>query len=72
MWEFLKGYRTLIAAGLTTLFGVLAAVDWVSFFSDPKAGMAIMGSGLLMGVMRLLTTTPAFQNVPKPLEIDKK
>jgi hypothetical protein len=52
------GYRTYLAAGLVAVFGVLATTDWVSFLSNPKAGMVAIGSALLMALMRSITTTP--------------
>lgn len=55
----MKGYRTYIAAGLVAIFGVLASTDWVAVFNDPKAGIAVIGSGVLMAVMRSITSTPA-------------
>lgn len=54
----MTGYRTYIAAGLLALFGVLAQTDWVAFLADPKAGAVAIGSGILMAVMRTITTTP--------------
>ena len=54
----LTGYKTYIAAGLLAMFGVLAATDWVSFLSDPKAGGVALGSALLMAILRSVTTTP--------------
>lgn len=52
------GYRTYIAAALVALFGLLAQTDWVSFLSNPKAGLVALGSAALMAVMRSITTTP--------------
>lgn len=54
----MQGYRTYVAAGLTGVFGVLAMTDWVSFLSDPKAGAVALGSGILMAVMRSISSTP--------------
>jgi hypothetical protein len=58
MIDFLKGYRTYVASGLLALFGVLASTDWVSFLSDPKAGVTALVSAALMAVLRSVTTTP--------------
>lgn len=57
----MQGYRTYLAAGLVALFGALAATDWVSFLSDPKAGAVALGSAVLMAVMRSITNTPPGQ-----------
>jgi hypothetical protein len=54
----MQGYRTYLAAGLTTAFGLLAQTDWVSFLANPKAGAVAIGSGLLMAGLRTITTTP--------------
>lgn len=53
----MQGYRTYIAAILMAAFGVLAQTDWVAFLSDPKAGYVAIGSGLLMAVLRSITST---------------
>lgn len=54
----MKGYRTYLAAGLVAVFGVLEATDWVSFLNDPKAGAVAIGTGVVMALMRAVTTTP--------------
>jgi hypothetical protein len=54
----MQGYRTYLVAGLVATFGALAAVDWVTVFNDPKAGVALVGSAVLMAVMRSITSTP--------------
>lgn len=54
----LVGYRTYLIAAITAALGALAAADWVSFFNDPKAGLAVIGMSVLMAVMRSITTTP--------------
>lgn len=54
----MQGYRTYIAAGLVALFGALAQTDWIGFLANPKAGLVAIGTGLLMAVMRSITTTP--------------
>lgn len=53
----MQGYRTYVAAGLLATFGVLASTDWVAFMNDPKAGAVAIGSGILMAVMRSITST---------------
>lgn len=51
----MNGYKTYIAALITAILGALVTVDWVKFFDDPKAGLALIGSALLMAVMRKIT-----------------
>ena len=65
----IQGWRTFLAAGLTVLFGILASTDWISFLNDPKAGIMVILSGLLMAFMRTLTNTPPGQSV-HPLETE--
>lgn len=55
--EMLKGNRTFIIAGLQIASGVLATTDWVSFMSNPKAGMVAIASGIVMAGMRAITDT---------------
>ncbi len=57
----MQGYRTYMAAGLTSALGVLAMTDWVAFLNDPKAGAMTLGAGILMAVMRSITNTPPGQ-----------
>jgi hypothetical protein len=54
----MQGYRTYIAAALVALFGALAQTDWVSFLTNPKAGVVAIGAAILMAVMRSITSTP--------------
>lgn len=54
----MQGFRTYLAAGLVVAFGVLAQTDWISVLADPKAGLVAIGSGVLMALMRSITTTP--------------
>ena len=55
----MTGYRTYLAAALLALFGVLAQTDWVAFLADPKAGAVAIGSGVLMAIMRSITSPGA-------------
>lgn len=57
-----KGYRTLFASFLTILFGVLASIDWNTFFHDPKAGGVAIVIGIIMAMCRVVTTTPIFES----------
>lgn len=69
MWKFLtetlKGHRTFMAVLLTTTFGILATTDWVNFLHNPSAGWTALAMSLLYGYMRMITTTPPFQNEPQ-------
>jgi hypothetical protein len=66
----MKGYRTLLAALLTIFFGVLANMDWLSFLNDWKQGSVAILAGVLMALMRILTTTPVGYN-QHPAEVEK-
>lgn len=52
------GYRTYIVSGLMAVFGTLATLNWDGILNNPKAGVAIVVSSVIMAVMRSLTTTP--------------
>ena len=54
----LTGFKTYIAAALVAVFGVLQAVDWVTFIGNPKAGLQTVGLAVLMAIMRSVTSTP--------------
>jgi hypothetical protein len=71
MLAFLTGYRTYIIAVLIAVFGTLASADWVSVFNDPKAGLALVGSAVLMAVMRSITATAPLQGAAKKEEDHK-
>lgn len=53
----LTGFKTYIAAALVAVFGVLQAVDWVTFIGNPKAGLQTVGVAILMAIMRSVTNT---------------
>jgi hypothetical protein len=81
----LKGYRTFIAAAFTSIGGTLAAlpdqlnqlgVDWKvqipTFIPIRWAGLVLLVSGLVFGLLRIITTTPpACQYHPAELELPK-
>ena len=56
----MTGYRTLIVAVVVAIGGALNGLDWVQLMpNDPKvAGWIMSGLGVVMGLMRLVTTTP--------------
>ena len=49
------GYKTYIVSIITAVLGALITVDWIKFFDDPKAGLAIVAMSVLMAVMRGIT-----------------
>lgn len=52
----LNGWKTYITALVPIVFGVLQMTDWNAFLANPKAGIVALGSGILMAVMRWITT----------------
>lgn len=55
----MTGFRTYIAAAIVATLGVLQGVDWLQLISNPKGfGWAMLGTGLVMAVLRTVTTTP--------------
>jgi hypothetical protein len=60
----MQGYRTYIIAALQVGFGLLAQTNWTDMFANPKAGLVALGSGILMAIMRSITTTPPGASTP--------
>lgn len=52
----LNGWKTYIAALVPIVFGVIQMTDWNAFLANPKAGIVALGAGILMAVMRWITT----------------
>ena len=52
------GWKTYTVALLQAVFGALAALDWNPVISNPKAGVWLVVSAVLMAAMRKITTTP--------------
>lgn len=68
------GYKTYIASALVAIFGVLAMTDWVSFLSNPAAGITALVTALIFAVMRAITNGPGGIQVTfnTPADIAKK
>ena len=62
----LKGYRTYVVSALVVGFGFLAQVDWVKVMENPKDGVYLVGTGLLMALMRSITTTAPAKDSAEP------
>jgi hypothetical protein len=57
----LKGYRTYLVAALIAMIGFLAELSpeqWTKLVDDPAGGLSLIGSGIIMAIMRKITTTP--------------
>lgn len=69
---FMKGWRTLATAGTFVLGGLVAAAGQIDMtpvvafiVKDPEMiGVAMVGVGLLFGMLRYLTSTPITSTVP--------
>lgn len=55
----MTGYRTVAVAALVAVFGALQGLDWVHMIPDVQtAGWITTGIGIVMTVLRFMTTTP--------------
>lgn len=52
----LNGWKTYIASLVPIIFGVLQMTDWNAFLANPRSGIVALGSGILMAVMRYVTS----------------
>jgi hypothetical protein len=53
----MKGWKTLLAAVATAIFGVLEAFDFTNIISGDNAGFIIAGLGIGFAYLRKITTT---------------
>lgn len=58
----LNGYKTFVIAVLTAVFGALEAMDYTQFLTADNAGYAATGIGVIMFILRALTSTPMFKS----------
>ena len=61
----LKGWKTFIVAALVALAGVAQQADWVSLIGPANAGYVLTGVGILMAILRFVTSTPAGSSTPR-------
>lgn len=54
----MKGLKTMIIAIALAVFGALEAFDFTAYLDATNAGYAVTGVGFVMGLLRLITTTP--------------
>ncbi len=57
----LKGYRTYMVAVILAAVGFLAELSpgtWQNVVDDPRGGAGMIIGGVLMAIMRVITTTP--------------
>ena len=61
LWERIKGWRTRFFAGLIVLVGVLelyAPGMWAALLPKEWQGIATIGIGVIIYLLRQITTTP--------------
>lgn len=58
----LNGYKTFVAALAITIFGALEAFDFTQFLNADTAGYVTTGLGIVMFILRALTSTPLFKD----------
>lgn len=54
----LKGWKTLGFAAFVSIVGFLETVNWVDVVPPEHQGPAMIGIGIVMAVLRVVTTTP--------------
>ena len=58
----LKGWKTFIVALAVAVFGALESFDFTQFLDQDIAGYVVTGIGVVMFVLRALTSTPALKS----------
>ncbi len=57
-WQAAKGWKTLAASLAVAVMGVLQATDWTTIVPPSKVGPTMVGIGVLMAVLRVVTDGP--------------
>jgi len=58
----LKGWKTFIVALLVSIFGALESFNFTEFLNADTAGYVTTGIGIVIFILRALTSTPLFQD----------
>jgi hypothetical protein len=58
----LNGWKTLVVAVLTAVFGALESLDYTQFLTADNAGYVTAGLGVVMFILRTLTKTPILKS----------
>lgn len=58
----LTGWKTFIVALAISVFGALEAFDFTQFLNADTAGYVTTGIGIVMFILRALTSTPLFKD----------
>ena len=57
-WQAAKGWKTLAASLAIAVVGVLQATDWTTIVPPDKVGPVMVGIGVLMAMLRVVTSGP--------------
>ena len=57
-WNGAKGWKTLAASLIVAVAGVLQSTDWTTIVPPDSVGPVMVGIGVLMAVLRVLTDGP--------------
>jgi len=57
-WNGAKGWKTLAASLMVAVAGVLQSTDWTTIVPPDRVGPVMVGIGVLMAVLRVLTDGP--------------
>ena len=57
-WQAAKGWKTLAASLAIAVMGVLQTTDWTTVVPADKVGPVMVGIGVLMALLRVVTSGP--------------
>jgi len=58
----LNGWKTFVVALFIAIFGALESFDFTQFLDADIAGYVVSGIGVVMFILRAITSTPAFKS----------
>ena len=63
----IKGWKTMCVAGVTAALGFIQSTDLGKIITDPRVmGYVLLSVGIIMAILRTVTTTPVGQSAPAP------
>jgi hypothetical protein len=57
-WAAMKGWKTMLVSIVIAVVGVLQSADWATIVSPQNVGPVMLGIGVLVAVLRAITSTP--------------
>lgn len=57
-WHASRGWRTLAASAAIAVVGVLQATDWHTLIPPDRVGPVMVGIGVVMALLRMVTDGP--------------